>query len=404
MAQAPDRSPWKTVVWGRRKRTEYIKAIKEFKPINGSVTKARILLLGPSGVGKSSFVNSVVSIFKERISNPAGRGNPTSGFCPYLIRGVKEGTFLNLALCDAMGLSEENGAGLHSDDIVSIIQGHVPDGYQFSPTSPMTPETAGYVAAPTPNKKIHCVVYVMDASTVSNVSADLKKKLGEIRQRVTSLKIPQLVLMTKVDRADPSLAEDIKNVDKSETIQEKRKQLAALLGVPDTSIFPVKNYVQNEVKLNDNCDVLLLTAVNEMLSCTDTSVNGITRRLSALSTQCPPNSVPSPLSALSTRCPPDSVPSQLGDLPTRCPPDLKTAMNEDVTNVYKSRVVQAAINRAAALLGMSTSYIVPVKNYSSELDVDDNTDVLLLNAVDHILQYADLYFLDNSPPPDCETP
>uniref|UniRef100_A0A674NH99 G domain-containing protein n=1 Tax=Takifugu rubripes TaxID=31033 RepID=A0A674NH99_TAKRU len=249
MAQAPGKPP------------PYIKAIKEFKPINGSVTKARILLLGPSGVGKSSFVNSVVSIFKERISNPAGRGNPTSGFCPYLIRGVKEGTFLNLALCDAMGLSEENGAGLHSDDIVSIIQGHVPDGYQFSPTSPMTPETAGYVAAPTPNKKIHCVVYVMDASTVSNVSADLKKKLGEIRQR-----IPQLVLMTKVDRADPSLAEDIKNVDKSETIQEKvRCDLAALLGVPDTSIFPVKNYVQNEVKLNDNCDVLLLTAVNEML-------------------------------------------------------------------------------------------------------------------------------------------
>lgn len=101
---------------------------------------------------------------------------------------------------------------------------------------------------------------------------------------------------------------------------------------------------------------------------------------------------------------------------------------QDVTNVYKSRAVQAAvspnrpkvfllvvhasdahvcraqINRAAALLGMSTSYVVPVKNYSSELDVDDNTDLLLLNAVDHILQYADLYFLDNSPPSDCQTP
>lgn len=101
---------------------------------------------------------------------------------------------------------------------------------------------------------------------------------------------------------------------------------------------------------------------------------------------------------------------------------------QDVTNVYRSRIVQATvspnrpnlfllvvhtcdahvcraqINRASALLGMATSYIVPVKNYSSELDVDHNTDVLLLNAVDHILQYADLYFLDNSPPADCETP
>lgn len=55
------------------------------------------------------------------------------------------------------------------------------------------------------------------------------------------------------------------------------------------------------------------------------------------------------------------------------------------------------MDRAGALLGMSTSYIVPVKNYSSELDVDLNTDVLLLSAVDHILQYANLYFQDNAP-------
>ncbi|XP_029683550.1 interferon-induced protein 44-like [Takifugu rubripes] len=290
MAQAPDRSPWKTVVWGRRKRTEYIKAIKEFKPIDGSVNKARILLLGPSGVGKSSFVNSVFSIFRGSIGNRADGGKPTSGFRPYLIRGVKEGTFLNLALCDAMGLSEKKGEGLHSDDIISIIQGHVPDGYQFSPTSPMTPETDGYVAAPTLNRKIHCVVYVMDASTVSDVSAELQKKLGEIRQRVTSMNIPQLVLMTKVDRADPSVIKDIRKVDQSEIIREKAEQLAALLG--DTSIFPVKNYVPNELELNNNCDVLLLTAVYEMLRLADNcmddiatkSVNDITERLGALST------------------------------------------------------------------------------------------------------------------------
>lgn len=53
------------------------------------------------------------------------------------------------------------------------------------------------------------------------------------------------------------------------------------------------------------------------------------------------------------------------------------------------------MNQAAALLSMPTSSIVPVKNYSSELDLDVNTDVLLLSALDHILQYAKLYFLDN---------
>nr|XP_019954157.1 PREDICTED: interferon-induced protein 44-like isoform X2 [Paralichthys olivaceus] len=75
-----------------------------------------------------------------------------------------------------------------------------------------------------------------------------------------------------------------------------------------------------------------------------------------------------------------------------CPQTAK-----DVSEIYKSLTIREMMRKAADLLGMSTSYIVPVKNYSSELDLDMNTDVLLLSAVDHILQYVDLYFQDNTP-------
>ncbi|XP_043986362.1 interferon-induced protein 44-like isoform X2 [Gambusia affinis] len=75
-----------------------------------------------------------------------------------------------------------------------------------------------------------------------------------------------------------------------------------------------------------------------------------------------------------------------------CPETAK-----DVSNVYKSLSVRETMNKAGALLGMSTSYIVPVKNYASELDLDLNTDVLLLSAVDHILQYVDMFFQDCAP-------
>ncbi|MEQ2261362.1 hypothetical protein XENORESO_009474 [Xenotaenia resolanae] len=70
---------------------------------------------------------------------------------------------------------------------------------------------------------------------------------------------------------------------------------------------------------------------------------------------------------------------------------------KDISLVYKSLSVRETMNKAGALLGMSTSYIVPVRNYSSELDLDVNTDVLLLSAVDHILQYVDLFFQDYVP-------
>ncbi|CAG5863863.1 unnamed protein product [Menidia menidia] len=75
-----------------------------------------------------------------------------------------------------------------------------------------------------------------------------------------------------------------------------------------------------------------------------------------------------------------------------CPETAK-----DMSQVYKSRGIQDTMRKAAALLGMSPSYIVPVKNYAAELDVDVDTDVLLLSAVDHILQYADLFFKDLKP-------
>lgn len=73
-----------------------------------------------------------------------------------------------------------------------------------------------------------------------------------------------------------------------------------------------------------------------------------------------------------------------------------TATRSDTTKVYRSRAIQQAMEKAGELLGMATSYIVPVKNYCSELDLHENTDILLLRAVDHILQYVNLYFQDNS--------
>lgn len=40
---------------------------------------------------------------------------------------------------------------------------------------------------------------------------------------------------------------------------------------------------------------------------------------------------------------------------------------------------------AAEFFGMPLSYVFPIKNYVSQLAVDCNTDILLLNAVINIL-------------------
>ncbi len=43
-------------------------------------------------------------------------------------------------------------------------------------------------------------------------------------------------------------------------------------------------------------------------------------------------------------------------------------------------------------LGIPLSCVLPVKNYSEELDLDQDIDILLFTAVQHMLNYADSFF------------
>ncbi|XP_065811816.1 interferon-induced protein 44 isoform X2 [Labrus bergylta] len=273
-------TPWRDMKWTEEQKTSLMETISSYRPRCGEGTQARVLLLGPLGSGKSSFISSVQSAFNGRVTNRAMVGSSSTSFTKKLqlfnIRGQKGEDPTGLVLCDAMGLGDGEMTGLTLHDVLSIIKGHVPEGHKFSPDQPVRSETVGFVKRPSIKDKIHCVVFVVDASKVLTYPKGLSTTFQQLREHISDLGVHQVALLTHVDHL-----------------------------------------------------------------CTETA--------------------------------------------------------KDVTKVYESRVIKDTMAKAGALLGMSTSYIVPVKNYSSELDVDANTDVLLLSAVDHILQYADLYFQDNKP-------
>ena len=50
------------------------------------------------------------------------------------------------------------------------------------------------------------------------------------------------------------------------------------------------------------------------------------------------------------------------------------------------------MQEVSARLGVPMSCVVPVKNYSEELELDPNCDILLLSAVIQMLRFADNYF------------
>ncbi|XP_041791129.1 interferon-induced protein 44-like [Chelmon rostratus] len=274
------KSQWRDMEWTEEQKTNLMKTISSYRPSCEEVTQARVLLLGPVGSGKSSFISSVQSAFFGRVTNRAMVGSSSTSFTKKLqsfnIRGQKGEDPNGLVLCDTMALGDGEMTELTLHDILSVIKGHVPEGHKFSPDQPVRSETTGYVKRPSLSGKIHCVVFVVNASKILTYPKGLSRIFQQLREHISDLGVHQVALMTHIDQI-----------------------------------------------------------------CKETA--------------------------------------------------------KDVTQVYKSRVIQDMMDKAGALLGMSTSYIVPVKNYSSELAVDVNTDVLLLRAVDHILQYADLYFQDNVP-------
>ncbi|XP_051767203.1 interferon-induced protein 44-like isoform X2 [Ctenopharyngodon idella] len=264
--------PWRNVQWTAKRRDELMKMIRNYKPMLTSVSRVRILMIGPVGAGKSSFFNSINSIFMGRMTSKAMSGSAgtslTTQFRTYPVKDGREGKPLPFVLCDTMGLEEQSGAGLDIKDISRILQGHVPDRYKFNPMTPFQPDEQKTSRPASLQEKIHCVVYVIDATKISLMSDKLEEKLAAIRRKVNSLVTHFQVLMAKVDEACPDVEEDLQNVYITSYIKTKVQEVSSRLGVPVSCVLPVKNYSQ-ELELELNCDVLLLTALQQMLNFSD---------------------------------------------------------------------------------------------------------------------------------------
>ncbi|KAJ7332564.1 hypothetical protein JRQ81_014744 [Phrynocephalus forsythii] len=260
--------PWRKVDWTPGTRNKLMNQIASYKPPLNSVQKIRVLFLGPVGAGKSSFFNSVNSVFRGYVTSQAiagsDSGSVTLQYRTYQVKNGSNGKPLPIIFCDTMGLEEKQGTGLHVDEVTNLLRGHVPDKYYFNPSVAMQPETLDYIKCPSLKDQIHCVVFVIDGSKVEILPEKLEGKLREIRQKINKLGVPQLVIVTKVDEVCSSLKEEFSDVYRSQAVLRQMEISAERLGIPLSQIVPVKNYC-SELDLQDNVDILLLMAMRQML-------------------------------------------------------------------------------------------------------------------------------------------
>ncbi|XP_076831934.1 interferon-induced protein 44-like [Brachyhypopomus gauderio] len=267
-----EQKPWRNILWTAERRAELMESIKTYKPMNDTVKKIRILPIGPVGAGKSSFFNSINSIFWGHVTSKAMSGSldtsVTKQYRTYTVRAGPEGKPLPFILCDTMGLEEASEAGMSVGDIISAIKGDIPDRYKFNPAEPYEPESEVKRRPVTLQDKVQCVVYVLDTCKVALMPSKVEEKLTAIRKRVNSMGIPQIVLLTKVDEACPLVGENLQDIYLSSYIKTKVREASSRVGVSMCSVIPVKNY-SHELELDVNCDILLLTALQQMLRYAD---------------------------------------------------------------------------------------------------------------------------------------
>ncbi|KAM4560699.1 interferon-induced protein 44-like [Fundulus diaphanus] len=245
--------------------------VQEYKPVKEGIRYLRVLLYGPVGVGKSSFINSVSNVVRERISSPALASATTSvkSFTTQyqthtFIKGRGSSkTIYPVVFNDVMGLEEGNKSGVSADDIKLALEGHVKEGHKFNPASPLTKNDPGYNPNPSADDRVHVLVCVFSANA-SQIKTTVLEKMKSIREAASELGIPQMAILTHIDAACGEIEKDLKNVYKSKYLRKKIKDFSAAVGIPLNCIFPVKNYSE-EIDLNNDVDTLILSALKKMV-------------------------------------------------------------------------------------------------------------------------------------------
>ncbi|KAI4891858.1 hypothetical protein NFI96_010940 [Prochilodus magdalenae] len=252
---------WRRVEW---KQDPMIDKLKSFKIANDNVKELRFLLFGPVGAGKSSIINTIKTIFNGRqfINCLAAAETSISHTIYYEKYSVEQDGLYPFAFSDIMGI--EKCEGVLKEDIITACKGHVKEGYTFHAKIPLSEGNEYYLERPTLTDKIHCLVNVVPADKLSLIKTDFLEKMKAVRVTASRMSLPQVVFLTRVDRACPMTKANLRNIYNSKKIRDKVHECSNALGVPANCIFPVWNY-HEEMGINEDINCLMLHALTEMV-------------------------------------------------------------------------------------------------------------------------------------------
>ncbi|XP_065936886.1 interferon-induced protein 44-like [Magallana gigas] len=130
--------PWReTPEWNSQTLQELKDFVAKYEPLEEiNIQEVNILLLGQVGAGKSSFINTINSIFKDELSCRACIGSEkhsiTKKFEKFRIRDHSTKKYLRFRICDTRGVDER--MSIDSEELSFILDGNLPNHYKKYPT------------------------------------------------------------------------------------------------------------------------------------------------------------------------------------------------------------------------------------------------------------------------------
>lgn len=226
--------------------------------------KWNMLLIGPCLAGKSSFINSVLSISNEEYVNGAFAGGDSLISISSKYKSYSGGSIDNLKLFDTAGLVESKGFNI--DNLPSILSGKIKEGYDFSAGKVISDEDNYYRKNPTEADIIHCVIYVVDICSLSTIDDSLRAMISKLQKTQIDSEVQRVLILTKCDELCDYVKNDAENIYKSAAVSEEIDRARTIFGISGGNIHPIVNYGERVTTINPKMNVPILLALKQCVT------------------------------------------------------------------------------------------------------------------------------------------
>ena len=249
------------------------------------VEKCNIILFGPSGSGKSSFIESLYrSLYNSAIMPPdvlnkliiKGKyyNEGTINFTKlFLVPTNKNNKTSGITLCDTRGHTRMDD--LEWEQFKILLEGNIKDGVNITQRKKRTPELLWefwkkdselFPKEIFDSKEIginsipHAVVFIFDGSSDEIIQSEDSKFYKDLVNFSKNKGYQEIhVIMTRIDIFEKNMNKRFKNIPKSERIaklnlmkDEKIEKVIDILGVNRANIHFIENYHDDEDEDNIN--------------------------------------------------------------------------------------------------------------------------------------------------------